>query len=101
MKTTSLPSTMSVSDARTNLYDLMDEVSKKLRSFVITHKGQPTAVVMPVDEVEAWEETLEILSDKRLMRDIRKGQADIKAGRTIELHEFMSKMGIDENKLDK
>lgn len=91
---TNLSSTISVSDARTNLYDLISEVSKKLRRFVITRNGQPQAVVMPVDDVEAWEETLEILSNKKLMKNIREGQADIRAGRVVPLEDVMKSMGI-------
>lgn len=89
-----MPSTISVSDARTSLYDLIDEVSGKLRRFVITHKGQPKAVIMPVEDVEAWEETLDILSNKKLMKDIRQGQKDFAAGRGVPLEEVMKSMGI-------
>jgi antitoxin YefM len=94
MNTISLPQTMSVSDARINLYDLISDVSNKLRRFVITHKGQPKAIVMPIEDVEAWEETLDILSNKKLMKDIRQGNADLKAGRGIPIEVVMKSMGI-------
>jgi antitoxin YefM len=42
-------------------------------------------VVISVEDLEGLEETLEILSDPRLMRRIRKAQAEVNAGVTEEL----------------
>lgn len=93
----SIPSTLTVSDARTNLYDMMEEVRKYLRRFVITHHGKPQAVLMPVEDLESWEETLDILSNKKLMRDIRQADKDIKAGRVYTLDEVEKKLGLHED----
>ena len=67
---------------------MLDEVSNKLRRFTITLRGKVKAVVMPADEVEAWEETLEILSDKKLMLDLKESDKDIKKGRVISLDDL-------------
>lgn len=89
-----IPQNLTVSQARDNLYDLIDEVGLKLRSFVISHHGRPTAVVMPVEDLESWDETLEIMSNKKLMRSIRRGQKDYKAGKTASLDEVKKKLKI-------
>lgn len=89
--------TFTVSEARKNLYDLVDAVDNQLRSFLIVHKGQPAAVLMPVDEVESWQETLEIMSDKKLVKSIKRGLEDIKAGRVIPLEEVMKKLELNED----
>jgi len=94
---TPIPTTLSVSDARANLYDMMDEVQKYLRKFVITHHGKPQAVLMPVEELESWNETLEILSNKKLMADIRRAEKDIKAGRTYPLEDVLTELNIHES----
>jgi len=80
-----LPSTLTVSDARAKLYDMMEEVQKYLRRFIITHRGKPQAVLMPIEDLESWEETLDILSNKKLMADIRQSQRDVQAGRVYPL----------------
>lgn len=92
-----IPSTLTVSDARTNLYDMMEEVQKYLRRFIITHHGKPQAVLMPVADLESWEETLDILSNKKLMADLRKAEKDRKAGRVIPLEEVIKTLGIHED----
>lgn len=78
---------MTASEARANLYELIEEVSQNSRRFVITHKGKNRVVMLPEEDIEAWEETLEIMSDKKLMKDIAEGEKDIKAGRVYTLDE--------------
>lgn len=89
-----IPSTLTVSDARTNLYDMMEEVRKYLRRFVITHHGKPQAVLMPVEDLESWEETLDIISNKKLMKDIRQAEKDFKAGKYYTLEEVEEKIKL-------
>ena len=93
-----IPSTLTVSDARTNLYDMMEEVRKYLRRFVITHHGKPQAVLMPVEDLESWEETLDIMSNKKLMKDLRQAEKERKAGKTYPLEEVLKEMGIYESR---
>ncbi len=93
-----IPSTLTVSDARTNLYDMMEEVRKYLRRFVITHHGKPQAVLMPVEDLESWEETLDIMSNKKLMADLRQAEKERKAGKTYPLEDVLKEMGIYEDR---
>jgi len=83
-----LASTIPANEARTNFYQLLEEVGSNLRRFVITHRGKTKAVIMPIEDVEAWEETLEILSDKKLMLDLKESDEDIKKGRVISLDDL-------------
>lgn len=89
-----LSAVLPASQARANFYDLLDEVSDKLRRFTITLRGKVKAVVMPADQVEAWEETLEIMSNKKLVAQINKGLDDIKHGRVISHKELLRKLKI-------
>jgi prevent-host-death family protein len=89
-----ISTTLTVSDARIHLYDMMEEVQKYLRRFVITHHGKPQAVLMPVEDLESWEETLDIMSNKKLMADIRQAEKDYKAGKYYTLEEVEKELGI-------
>lgn len=90
----SLASTLPANEARANFYEMLDEVGDNLRRFVITHRGKASAVIMPLEDVEAWEETLEILSDKKLMAGIKRSQEDFKKGRFITLEELEKKYNL-------
>lgn len=89
-----LSGTLPANIARANFYQILEEVGTDLRRFVITHRGKTKAVVMPIEDVEAWEETLEILSDKKLMKDIKKSQSDYANGNFITLEEVEKKYNL-------
>lgn len=64
--------------ARSNLYQILDDVTSQLRQFTITHRGREQAVVMSWEEFAGWQETLEIMSDKKLLTSIQRGLASKK-----------------------
>lgn len=73
MITNSLSNIVPASEARSNFYYLLNEVNKKLRQFIITLRGKEQAVLLSVEEWQSWQETLEIMSDKKLVQSIKKG----------------------------
>jgi antitoxin YefM len=73
--------TVAFSEARKDLSNIVDEVSSSHEHVVITKKGLPQAVVMSAEEFESWQETLEIMADRKAMAAIRRAERDIKAGR--------------------
>lgn len=99
-QTHTISNILTASEARTNLYDILEEVGKKLRRFIITHHGKPQAVVMPIEDIESWEETLDILSNKKLMRDIRQAEKDYRAGKFYTLEEVEKEI-LDKSRLSK
>ena len=74
--------TLALSEARKDLSNIVDQVSSSHEHVVITKQGRPKAVVMSQDEFESWQETLEILADRKTMAAIARAERDIKAGRT-------------------
>ena len=75
--------TLPITKAREDLTTLVDNARLRLDEYIITVNGYPAAVLMSVAEFESWKETLEILSDPKLMKAIREGEEDIKKGRYI------------------
>ncbi len=57
-------------EARTNFYQILEEAGENMRQFVITHRAGKPVIVMSQEEFEGWQETLEIMSDKKLMASI-------------------------------
>lgn len=94
---TQLASTLPANVARANFYQMLNEVGSYLRKFVITHRGKKRAIVMPIDEdkIDSWKETLEILSNKKLMRDLKQAEKDRKAGRLYPLEDVIKELDLD------
>lgn len=68
-----LDSILPASIARANFYQILDEAGDKLRQFTIKLRGKSDVVVMSADEVDGWKETLEIMSDKKLVASVNRG----------------------------
>ena len=72
--------TTSLADAKDRLSEIIKSVQETHERFVITKNGTPAVVLISVDDLESLEETLEILSDPKLVAAIRKGRADAAKG---------------------
>lgn len=60
----------------------------------VSRRGRPAAVLVPVDEYEALEETAEILSDEPTLDAIRRGLDDLAAGEIVALDEVCAEHGV-------
>ena len=80
--------TVPVRELRSNLSSLLDDVSDRRDHVLVTRNGSPAAVLVPVDEYEALEETAEILSDPDALAALEAGLAEIERGETIGLPEL-------------
>ena len=82
--------TIPASKAKTHFSNLLKRIREQHESFAITQRGKIEGVLMSYEEYEGLIETLEILSDKELMRGVKRGLRDEKAGR-IHKHEEVFK----------
>jgi antitoxin YefM len=74
-----------LADVKNRLSEVVERLEREHGRVVITKRGRPAAVVLSVEDLEGLEETLELLSDARAMRRIRKSQKEIEAGAVEEL----------------
>jgi prevent-host-death family protein len=91
--------TISASKARNNLYKILDEVKNGLKSYTITLRGEAQAVVINPEELGAWEETLDILSDNKLVAQILKSQEEIKNREYLSEDELIKELNISKKEL--
>ena len=70
--------TLSLSEAKMKLSELIERVQTTDTEVVITKNGRPAAVLVSPDEFDGWKETIEIKSDKELMAEIKKGVSALK-----------------------
>jgi prevent-host-death family protein len=76
--------TLPISEARSKLTKLVDLADSLCQKTLITVKGKVKAAIVNADELEAMEETLEVLSDPKTMKAIRQGEKEIKEGKLID-----------------
>src|SRR6267378_3247049 len=77
--------TLPLAAVKAKLSEVIDRVEREQDRVTITRNGRPVAVIVSMDDIEGLEETLEILSDKRLMRKIRAGVAAAMKGAAAAL----------------
>lgn len=65
--------TLSLSEAKMKLSELVDKVQHMDEEVLITRNGRPAAVLISPDELESMRETLQIKADRDLMKEIRAG----------------------------
>jgi prevent-host-death family protein len=70
--------TLSLSEAKMKLSELIENVHSTDEEIVITKNGRPSAVLVSPDEFDSWKETVDIKSDVDLMNEIRKGLLTLK-----------------------
>ncbi len=76
---------LSLADAKAHLSEVVEGVETEHRRVVITKHGRPSVVVLAVADLEALEETLDILSDPEAMADLREAEESRRSDKSIEL----------------
>ena len=85
--------TISLTQLRPKFPKILDRVSKYFDRYIITRHGKPEAVVLAEEDYESLLETLEILSDKKLMREIKNARQELKSGKGIPWEKAKKKLG--------
>ena len=82
---------ISVRKLRTNLANVLNGVKEHMDSYVISKHGEPEAILMCVDDYEGWLETVEILSDKKAMDDIKQAKRELAMGKSYSFEKVFDK----------
>ncbi len=80
-----------LAEIKKRLSEIIDGVEGRQDRVVLTRHGRPAAVIISPDELESLEETLDLLSNPKAMRDIRRSEGDIAAGRVVSGDEVRAK----------
>ncbi len=69
-----------ISEVKARLPELVTGIDEREEEIVVTRNGKPAAVLINYAEYERVKETIDILSDSDLMRQIRQSRAFYDAG---------------------
>lgn len=86
--------TISISQARKEIFDIARQVQQPGQHFVLTDKGRPKIVMLSAEEFESLIETIEVLRMcPNLDDDIKKVEDQYRKGQYITLDELLAKEG--------
>lgn len=83
-----------ISEARTILPKLVENAATFSQKTLITVGGKVKAALVNAKDLELLEETLEILSDPKAMKAIKKGKEDIKYGKLIDWDDLKDELNL-------
>jgi len=83
--------TLPLSEVKKRLSEFVDRVEYHHERVVVTRRGRPAAVLVSPDDLEALEETLDILSEPGALEEIRRAQEAIDAGDVVTGEELRAK----------
>ena len=73
-----------LSEVRSTLSSVVERVEATHERVTITRNGRPAAVLISPEDLDALEETLDVLSDPVTMRQLRDGEAAVGAGDVLD-----------------
>jgi prevent-host-death family protein len=84
--------TLPLAEVRANLSRLVDEAVRTHDRVEITRNGRRAAVMLSADDYDSLLETLDILSDADLVRDLRQAEAEADRGEVYSLEQVTERM---------
>jgi antitoxin YefM len=72
--------TLPLADVKARLSEIVDRVEHEHERVVVTRHGRPAAVLVSPDELEALDDTLELLSNPEALAQIQQARTEATAG---------------------
>ena len=79
-----------VTKAKANLLDLVRKIKDSDDTIAITKNGMPEVVLISMNKFQGLLETMEILSDEKAMKSIRKSIREAEKGMWVDFDEVIA-----------
>jgi antitoxin YefM len=86
-----MPETLPLAAIKAHLSEIVDRVEREHDRVVLTRNGRPAAVIMSPADLEALEDTVELLSDPSAMTAISQARDEIARGEFVTAEELRAK----------
>lgn len=84
--------TLPLSEAKAHFSEIADEAARTHERVVVTRNGRAHVVVLAVEDLDALEATLEILSDPETQRRLAQSDAELARGEVVSQEELAAAM---------
>jgi antitoxin YefM len=86
-----MPETLPLAEIKARLSEIVDRLETQHERVILTRNGRPAAVLMSPDDLEALEDTLDLLADPKARREIERARKEIAAGKGITADELKAR----------
>jgi antitoxin YefM len=83
--------TLSLAEIKAHLSEVVDKVEGQHERVTLTRNGRPAAVLISPEDLEALEDTLELLADPAARTEIEQARRDITGGKGIRADELRAR----------
>ena len=84
--------TINATEAKKRLLEILRDADESLERYCITRNGEPKAILLSIEDYEGWLETLEILSSKSALHEIKKARNELDVGKGIPFEKVLEKL---------
>jgi prevent-host-death family protein len=83
---------MPLAEVKAHLSEVVSRVNGQHERVTVTVHGKASAVIMSPDDLERLEETIAVLADETLIRDLTSSEVDLAAGRVNDADSLAAAM---------
>ncbi len=83
--------TLSLARIKTHLSEIVDRVEFEHNRVFVTRNGRPAAILMSPEDLEALEDTLDLLSDTEALAEICRARDEVAKGKTFDAESLRAK----------
>ncbi len=76
---------------KAHLSEIVDRVERRHERVTLTRNGRPAAVLISPEDLEALEDTLELLADPAARTEIEQARREIASGKGIRANELRAR----------
>ena len=86
-----MPETLPLAEIKAHLSEIVDRVEEQHERVTLTRNGRPAAVLISPDDLEALEDTLDLLADPEARSEIERARGEIAKGKGIDADELRAR----------
>lgn len=83
--------TRSLAEIKAHLSEIVDKVEGQHERVTLTRNGRPAAVLISPEDLEALEDTLELLADAKARAEIDRARKDVARGKGVRADELRAR----------
>lgn len=83
--------TLPLAQIKAHLSEIVDRIENEHERITLTRNGRPAAVLLSPEDLEALEDSLELLADPVARREIDRAREEVARGDSVDADELIAK----------